>query len=61
VARRKMIDALRRRRSSEGAVAELRMMAEELAAAAASDIPDERLALMFACAHPAIDPASVPR
>ena len=56
-----MIDALRRRRSSEGAVAELRMMAEELAAAAASDIPDERLALMFACAHPAIDPASVPR
>ena len=32
------------------------MMAEELeAAAAASDIPDQRLALMFACAHPAIE------
>jgi len=59
VARRKTIDALRRRRSGEGAVEELRMMAEELAAvaASASDIPDERLALMFACAHPAIDPA----
>jgi RNA polymerase sigma-70 factor, ECF subfamily len=58
VARRKTIDALRRRRSGEGAVEELRMMAEELAAVAgsASDIPDERLALMFVCAHPAIDP-----
>src|SRR5262245_60568099 len=56
VARRKTIDALRRRRSGEGAVEELRMMAEELAAAAASDIPDQRLALIFACAHPAIDP-----
>jgi len=56
VARRKTIDALRRRRSGEGAVEELRMMARELAAAAASDIPDQRLALMFACAHPAIDP-----
>src|SRR5215510_14445960 len=56
VARRKTIDALRRRRSGEGAVEELRMMAEELAAAAASDFPDQRLALMFACAHPAIDP-----
>src|SRR5262245_20719595 len=32
------------------------MMAQELAAVAASDIPDQRLALMFACAHPAIDP-----
>ena len=30
-------------------------MTEELEAAAASDIPDQRLALMFACAHPAID------
>ena len=69
VARRKTIDALRRRRSGEGAVEELRrrrsgegaveelrMMAEELAVASARDIPDERLALMFACAHPAIDP-----
>jgi RNA polymerase sigma-70 factor (ECF subfamily) len=56
VARRKTIDALGRRRSGEGAVEELRMMAQELAAVAASDIPDQRLALMFACAHPAIDP-----
>jgi len=35
------------------------MMQDEIesAAARASDIPDERLALMFACAHPAIEPA----
>ena len=36
-----------------------RMIGEELASAEASDgpIPDRRLALMFACAHPAIDEA----
>jgi len=58
VARRKLIDAVRRRRSGEAAADHLRMMAEELEAAAAreTDIPDERLSLMFACAHPAIDP-----
>jgi RNA polymerase sigma-70 factor (ECF subfamily) len=58
VARRKMIDAGRRRRSHEGAAGHLRLMHEELEAAAASEvqIPDDRLLLMFACAHPAIDP-----
>jgi RNA polymerase sigma-70 factor (ECF subfamily) len=58
VARRRMIDAARRRRSGEDATAHLTLMAEELEAAAAnaSDIPDERLALMFACAHPSIEP-----
>jgi len=58
VARRKMIDASRRRRSHEGAAGHLRLMREELEAAAASEtqIPDDRLLLMFACAHPAIDP-----
>jgi RNA polymerase sigma-70 factor (ECF subfamily) len=58
VARRRMIDAARRRRSGEGATPYLTLMAEELEAAAetASDIPDERLALMFACAHPSIEP-----
>jgi len=59
VARRKAIDAARRRRSAEEAVAPLRLVAEELEAAAgdAKGVPDERLALMFACAHPALDPA----
>jgi RNA polymerase sigma-70 factor, ECF subfamily len=59
VARRKQIDAGRRRRSGESAVDHLRLIAEEIEAAAASDatMPDERLSLMFACAHAAIDPA----
>src|SRR5713226_3549313 len=58
VARRKMIDAVRRRRTGEAAAPDLQLMAEELEAAAASEapIPDDRLRLMFACAHPAIDP-----
>jgi RNA polymerase sigma-70 factor (ECF subfamily) len=58
VARRKLIDADRRRRSRADAAAQLGLLAEELEAAAASEapIPDDRLALMFACAHPAIDP-----
>src|SRR6185503_20285025 len=55
VARRKTIDAARRRQSGEQATGHLQMMREELEAASAADIPDERLALMFACAHPAID------
>jgi RNA polymerase sigma-70 factor, ECF subfamily len=58
VARRKMIDASRRRRSHEDAAGYLRLLQEELEAAAASEtqIPDDHLLLMFACAHPAIDP-----
>jgi RNA polymerase sigma-70 factor (ECF subfamily) len=58
VGRRKMIDADRRRRTSADAGGELQLMAAELEAAAASTtpIPDDRLALMFACAHPAVDP-----
>jgi len=56
VARRKAIDMARSRRRHENAGEPLRVMAESLEAAAAeSEIPDQRLALMFACAHPAID------
>src|SRR5580700_6993243 len=56
VARRKAIDMARGRRRHEHAGEQLRVMAESLdAAAAESEIPDQRLALMFACAHPAID------
>jgi RNA polymerase sigma-70 factor (ECF subfamily) len=57
VARRKTIDAMRRRRTGEAAADQVKLMGEELDSAPASDIPDRRLALMFACAHPAIDPA----
>src|SRR6202163_1930965 len=45
VARRKLIDAGRRRRSHEGAAGHLQLMREEVEAAAASEtqIPDDRL------------------
>lgn len=56
VARRKLIDDARRRDTSDETVPQLQLLAEELEAASAhSEIPDRRLALMFACAHPAID------
>ncbi len=56
VARRKMIDAARRHRRGEMATEQLQLLAEDLDAATVdSEIPDHRLALMFACAHPAID------
>jgi RNA polymerase sigma-70 factor, ECF subfamily len=60
-ARRKTIDAARRQRSHEDADHDLKAMAEELkdleVAASEQLVPDDRLALMFVCAHPAIDPA----
>ena len=56
VARRKSIDAMRRRQRDEAAGGDLQVMAQGLEAAAAStQIPDQRLALLFACAHPAIE------
>ena len=56
VARRRAIDAARRRHSGEAAVPHLQLLAEELADAEPPTMPDHRLSLMFACAHPAIDP-----
>ena len=56
VARRKIIDVFRGRRRDEHATEQLQIMAEGIeAAATTAEIPDQRLALMFACAHPAID------
>jgi RNA polymerase sigma-70 factor (ECF subfamily) len=57
VARRKATDAARRRRRGEDAAGHLRLLAEELTdgGGEAVHIPDQRLALIFACAHPAID------
>jgi RNA polymerase sigma-70 factor (ECF subfamily) len=59
VARRRTIDTARRQRTAVAGEGRIRMMTEELdmAAAEAGDIPDQRLTLMFACAHPAIDAA----
>jgi len=58
-ARRRMSDEARRRRVRERDQDRLLHAAEEAAARYAEDdaIPDERLQLMFACAHPALDPA----
>ena len=60
VARRKLIDSVRRRQTGEAASTQLQILAEGLEDAAAQaerdmQIPDKRLALLFACAHPAID------
>jgi RNA polymerase sigma-70 factor (ECF subfamily) len=56
VARRKMIDSARKRRHSEATTGQLQLLEEGLdAAATEAEIPDRRLALMFACAHPAIE------
>jgi RNA polymerase sigma-70 factor, ECF subfamily len=57
VAKRRLTDAARRRRVRGDAADHLRMMAEELEETVDAEIPDRRLALMFACAHPAIDAA----
>ena len=56
VARRKRIDRARHVRTTELAEPELRLLAGELDRAAEEEvIPDQRLALLFACAHPAVD------
>ena len=54
VARRKAIDAVRRSRGNMTLTGHLELVAEALVE---DEIPDRRLALLFACAHPAIDAA----
>ena len=56
-ARRKHIDTVRRQGTTKAAAAPLALLAEERSATDEPSIPDNRLALMFVCAHPAIDPA----
>ncbi|MFE0758269.1 RNA polymerase sigma factor [Inquilinus sp. NPDC058860] len=57
-ARRRLIDGARHLQVRAEAVPDLRVAAEEAQELAASDaFPDERLRLLFVCAHPAIDPA----
>ncbi len=53
-ARRRLTDSARRRRTAVEAEATLRLISEELGAEE-RPLPDRRLALMFACAHPAIE------
>lgn len=57
VARRRQTDSLRRRQTRTAGEAHLTLIADELDAAAREGelVLDRRLALMFACAHPAIE------
>jgi RNA polymerase sigma-70 factor (ECF subfamily) len=57
VARRRQTDAMRRRQTRTAGEVHIQLMTEELEDAAAHPevIPDRRLALMFACAHPDVE------
>ncbi|MBV8168231.1 MAG: RNA polymerase subunit sigma-70, partial [Alphaproteobacteria bacterium] len=55
-ARRRQVDAARHAQVAQAGTPTLALAADERAAAAA-DFPDERLKLLFVCAHPAIDSA----
>jgi RNA polymerase sigma-70 factor (ECF subfamily) len=57
VARRRQTDAMRRRQTRTAGEVHIQLMTEELEDAAANPevIPDRRLALMFACAHPDVE------
>ncbi len=59
VARRKSIDRVRRRQYEDTTSEDLEQAAEVLGkdAEIPGQIPDRRLALLFACAHPALEPA----
>src|SRR5690606_31137654 len=55
-AKRKLIDAARRRKTASDGEQQIILGIEELEGEmSASDAPDKRLELMFACAHPAIE------
>jgi len=57
VARRKMIDVFRGQNRRQMMSVEIQSIADVLADVPTNaEIPDERLAMMFACAHPALDP-----
>lgn len=59
VARRRQADAHRRSATRRGGEFHLKLMRDELDEIAMTEeaIPDRRLALMFACAHPKVEPA----
>jgi predicted RNA polymerase sigma factor len=56
IARRRAIDAARRRQTAADATTALQQLVDE-AGDGGGDLPDHRLGLLFACAHPAIDRA----
>src|SRR5438094_3002025 len=60
VARNRMIDAARRKQVRQKSETFLQQITEEASSVAATQeyFPDERLKLLFVCAHPAIDPSA---
>jgi predicted RNA polymerase sigma factor len=56
-ARRSFIDLVRHRQVVEAGEPTLQLLREEREATVSAEFPDERLKLLFVCAHPAIDPA----
>src|SRR6202050_3055254 len=56
-ARRTFIDLVRHRRVPEASEPTLQLLREEREVALSKEFPDDRLKLLFVCAHPAIDPA----
>ena len=56
-ARRQIVDAARRHKTRDEKQQLLALDAEVAGDDARTDFPDERLRLLFVCAHPAIDPA----
>jgi predicted RNA polymerase sigma factor len=56
-ARRSFIDLVRHRRVAEASEPTLQLLREEREMTLSPEFPDERLKLLFVCAHPAIDPA----
>ncbi|PYM85930.1 MAG: RNA polymerase subunit sigma-70 [Candidatus Rokuibacteriota bacterium] len=57
-ARRRLVDGARHAGVAAAAEADLKVMLDERADASPAAFPDERLALLFVCAHPAIDEAA---
>ena len=56
-ARRSFIDLVRHRRVVEASEPTLLLLREEHEVSLSAEFPDDRLKLLFVCAHPAIDPA----
>ena len=57
-ARNRLNNAVRHAKIKASSATTLALIADGTAAGAAADFPDERLKLLFICAHPAIDPAA---
>jgi len=56
-ARRSFIDLMRHQQMAEASEPTLQLLREEREVTLPAEFPDDRLKLLFVCAHPAIDPA----